>query len=109
MVDCKLCKNKDTNLFDALESIVWYDGHYVWLKKVRDDMVAHPKDKNFLRPSCLSGKRDTEEYAIWMLLIGMYGNWGVSIGAGWIENLDGCIEFINALCKDAWEIEEGNR
>ena len=88
-------------LFDALESIVWYHCHYEWLKELRDALAAFPESKNYPMP--VSIKRGSEEHAIMMLLVGMFGSWGSSIGGGWIENKSGCIEFINLLCKDSWE------
>ena len=104
MADCTKCRCVDGTLFDALESIVWYNCHYEWLKELRDALAAHPESKNYPMPGSI--KRGSEEHAIMMLLVGMFGSWGTSIGGGWIENKAGCIEFINLLCKDSWE-EDG--
>ena len=105
MNKCISCKNKDRSLFNALESIVWYDGHYVWLKELRDDLEKHRTEYSYMIPDDIEWH--TEKHTIWMLLVGIFGDWGTSIRSGWIEDIDGCIEFIDALCKDSWEAEDG--
>ena len=111
MVDCKKCKNNVGTLFDALESIVWYNGHYVWLKELRDELVARKNETEFRFNYCCpldTAEWYTDKHAIWMLLVGMFGDWGTSIRSGWIENLDACIEFINELCEESWRVDDGN-
>ena len=105
MVKCISCHNTDRNLFDALESIVWYDGHYVWLKELRDELSQCPMGKNYTLPDDIEWH--TEKHTIWMLLVGMFGDWGTSIRSGWIEDIEGCVEFIDALCKDSWRADNG--
>lgn len=102
-MECYECRNEHGKLFDALESIVWYDGHYVWLKDLRDELAKYPKDKNFLTPDDIEWH--TEIHTIWMLLVGMFGDWGTSIRSGWIEDIQDCIDFIDALCEESWEVE----
>lgn len=99
--NCVGCKCAEGTLFDALESIVWYNCHYEWLRDLRDDLAAHSESKNYLMPENIV--RGSAEHVIMMLLVGMFGNWGCSIGGGWIEDKAGCIEFINRLCEDCWE------
>lgn len=105
MVKCNSCRNEDGTLFSALESIVWYDGHYDWLKELRDALVEHRKENHYSMPDDIEWH--TEKHTIWMLLVGMFGNWGTSIRGGWIENMDSCVEFIDALCKHSWEADDG--
>lgn len=104
MADCKECKCTVGTLFDALESIIWYDGHYVWLKDLRDELSKLPKNDTYLIPDDI--KWHTEQHTIWMLLIGMFGDWGTSIRGGWLEKIDECIEFIDAVCEMSWDAEE---
>lgn len=93
--------------FYALESIIWYDGHYEWLKQLRDDMAEHLDNRSPNYPCPFPSKQwHTEQHTIYMLLVGMFGDWGTSIRGGWIEDIRGCIEFIDAVCKESWE-EEG--
>lgn len=82
----------------ALECVVWYHCHYEWLEKVADELEK--STKSYLIPSDVRGK-DTEENFIWMLLVGMFGNWGSSIGGGWIEKTRECAEYIRTLCAKA--------
>ena len=104
MEDCKKCRCVQGTLFDALESIIWYDGHYEWLKELRDVLSAYPEEKYFPIPNSIEWH--TEHHCIWMLLVGVFGDWGTSIRSGWIEDKKGCIEFIDAVCKMSWDAEE---
>lgn len=92
-------------MFEALENIVWYDGHYEWLKELRDDL-AKVKEYDIYVCPIDTEEWHTEKHTIWMLLVGMFGNWGTSIRGGWIENPSDCVAFIDELCKDCWEYEE---
>ncbi len=82
----------------ALECIVWYNGHEEWLEKLADELekaeevYGNPLDPNVWH---------SEEHVIWMLLVGMFGNWGTSIRGGWIEQTKECAEFIRSLCAKA--------
>lgn len=96
-------------LFNALDSVIWYDGHYEWLKELRDDMEVYLKSNDkkafyqiiFPAPEWLS-----EKHTIYMLLVGMFGDWGTSIRGGWIEDTEECIKFIDEICKHSWEAEK---
>lgn len=95
-------------MFDALESIIWYDGHYEWLKEMRDDMekLLQSGDK-YTSYKCPFDYTEwhTEQHTIYMLLVGMFGDWGTSIRGGWIDDLKDCIDFIDAICKESWKRE----
>ena len=84
---------------EALEAIVWYDGHYAWLKKLRDELEAC--EGFYPKPDSIEWY--TEQHCIWMLLVGMFGDWGTSIRTGWIQDIAGCIKFIDEVCKESWE------
>jgi hypothetical protein len=43
---------------------------------------------------------------IWMLLVGMFGDWGTSIRGGWIERHDECIAFIKSIMPEDEEDDE---
>ena len=88
----------------ALENIIWYNCHYVWLKELRDALEKLPKGEHMGR---IFGPDEwhTEHHMIWMLLVGMFGNWGTSIRSGWIDKIPECIEFIDEICKESWEAE----
>lgn len=95
-----------SKMFKALESIIWYDGHYEWLKTMRDNMETLLKtgDKyvNYSFPFDTT-EWHTEAHTIYMILVGMFGDWGTSIRSGWIENIEECIGFIDTVCKSSWE------
>lgn len=89
----------------ALECIVCYNCHYEWLEKLADEIekaewYANPFD---------TSEWDSEEHCIWMILVGMFGNWGTSIRSGWIEETKECAKFIRNLCAKAKgeECEQG--
>lgn len=104
MAKCKECYCDQGTLFNALESIIWYDGHYEWLKELRDDLVQWREERFYRMPDDII--YHTEQHTIWMLLVGMFGEWGTSIRSGWLQEIDDCIEFIDAVCKMSWEAEE---
>lgn len=96
----EVVRDYEGSLHDALESIVWYDGHYEWLKELRDDMEKHKTDAIYRKEFEVW---HTEEHVIWMLLVGMFGEWGTSIRSGWIDRIGECVNFIDALCGDLWK------
>ena len=104
MDNCNNCKFVEGTLFDALESIVWYDCHYEWLKELRDRLRDLPEDEVYTMPKDIEWH--TEKHTIMMLLVGMFGDWGTSIRGGCICNKEGCIAFIERLCEDYWDEEE---
>ena len=100
---CTECANAEGTLFDALSCIVWYDCHYEWLKCLRDELAEHPGGLVYMMPRNIEWH--SEKHTIMMLLVGMFGNWGTSIRSGWIDDKKGCIEFIERLCGEYWEVE----
>lgn len=83
----------------ALESIVWYDDHFEWLESLAD-ALERANGQVYKNPFDIE-KWHTEEHCIWMLLVGMFGNWGTSIRSGWIEHTKECAEYIRNLCAKA--------
>ena len=83
------------SLQSALEEIVWYDGHYEWLKNLADQLE---KTSGFYANPFTAGQWHTEEHTIWMLLVGMFGSWGTSIRGGWIEETKEAAKYIRELC-----------
>lgn len=93
-----------SGLYEALKDIVWYDSHAEWLIKLRDDIEKAKKEGAQVYGNPFEVEEwHSEKHTIWMLLVGMFGDWGTSIRGGWIDNFDGCIDFINAVVAD----EEG--
>ena len=98
-------KNENWKLFESLENIVWYNGHYEWLKELRDELMKHLNEHHYSMPDEIEW--GTEMHVLWMLLVGMFGDWGISVRSGWLEDIESCIEFIDALCKESWEADDG--
>ncbi len=90
---------KTADLEEALRNIVWYDNHEDWLTDLRDSLQRCSDGENYLCPFS-SEEWHREPHVIWMLLVGMFGNWGTSIRGGWIDDKEGCIAFINKLLDD---------
>jgi len=94
----------------ALENIIWYDGLHFWLKDLRDDLLkfseSEESERSFYCCPLDTQIWHTERHVIWMLLVGMFGDWGTSIRAGWIEKIPECVDFIDQICKTSWEAEE---
>lgn len=99
-------KTDKTKLYEALENVIWYDGHYEWLKDLRNDLENYD---DLLYPIPEGMEWHTEQHCIWMLLVGMFGDWGTSIRTGWIEDFEGCIKFIDKICKESWYWDENRQ
>lgn len=82
---------------EALRNIVFYDGHKEWLMRIADVL-----ENTQSVVSCPFSHRQwgTEEHTIWMILVGMFGDWGTSIRGGWIERNKEAAEFIRDICAD---------
>lgn len=90
--------NRD--IHDAFSNIIWYDALYCWLEELAD---ALEKATGYYVNPLSTEKWHTEEHFIWMLLVGMFGDWGTSIRGGWIEQTKECAEYIRWLCSKAKE------
>ena len=88
----------------AVDQTVLRDGHYLWLKELHSSLRFDTK-RIFPIPKDIEWH--TEEHTIWMLLVGMFGDWGTSIRGGWIDKPSECAEFIEELCKECWVEYDG--
>lgn len=82
----------------ALECIVWYGSHYEWLERVADELEV---TKGYYKNPLDTKEGYTEKHFIWMLLVGMFGEWGTSVRSGWIEHTKECAEYVRNLCAKA--------
>ena len=82
----------------ALECIVWYNCHYEWLERLANEIEN--TNGYYMNPFDVS-EWHSEKHFIFMLLVGMFGDWGTSIRGGWIEQTKECAEYIKRLCKNA--------
>ncbi len=113
------------NLIENLNSIIWYNGIYEGLWKLKEDLLKSKDYGNYLsyKESNIQKKGplplyvhnheefDNEQFEIfWMLLVLKYGDYGTSPRTGWLEltNKKEIIEFIDTLTelsKEGSEIE----
>ncbi len=79
------------DVFDALESVVWYNGY--------QDVIEGWKDlpRSFESGWILSPKLDEQAEVLWMIAVCLFGDYGTSPRSGWIEDVDGLYDFIDRL------------
>lgn len=82
----------------ALEDIIFYDQHEEWLKKMADDLE---KSESNFSLDIDTDEWHTEKHTLYMLLVGMFGDWGTSIRSGWIEETKECAKYIRYILKRA--------
>lgn len=99
---------RDNTMVGALRDIVWYNGHSEWLKELIKELEEKKKEETYRNyPNPLpTSEWHTEKHMIWMLLVGMFGDWGTSIRGGWIEQHDECIAFIKSILPEEEEDDE---
>jgi len=94
---------KEGTLEHSLQLIIFYDCWEEWLREIINDMEKIKKknvsDYEPYRPEIELDEWHTEQHTIWMLLVGMFGEWGTSIRSGWIEKhrFNDCINFIEEM------------
>ena len=86
------------SLQEALENIVWYNGHYKWLEQLAEALESTTE---YYRNPFDFKDWSSEAHFIWMLLVGMFGDWGSSVNGGWIEQTKECASFIRHTCARA--------
>ena len=86
---------------DAFGDIAWYNGHMEWLETIRKEMM---ECDGFYMCPVRPKEWNTDKHTLWMFLCGMFGNWGTSIRAGWIEEKEKAVAFIE---KAIGKFEEG--
>lgn len=94
-------KRERDAVIEAFRSVVWYDGHKGWLMRLVEDIEK--AEGNVNSPFGVD-EWHSEKRAIWMLLCGMYGDWGSSIRSGWIDKKTEAAAFIRSIC-DTQEVE----
>ena len=94
---------------DALETVIWYNGHAEWwLLELAENLyiIAESPDRkyclNFDEIGFEGDHQRTEEHMIWEMLCSMFGEWGSSIRYGWLllEKAEPCANFISDICAD---------
>lgn len=98
-------KERESNmlekLLDSLDSLVWYNGYYELLIKMKEEILIADEESIYK----FDYGEDNQFQVIWMILVCMYGGYGTSPRYGWLElkNKDEIIEFIDLITKTARE------
>lgn len=91
-------------IIDALDLVIWYNSYSIYFYKIKEDLLeAKETEINYIFEFSDDGFR-----IIWMILVCMFGDYGVSPRYGWLllKNKQKIIEFINKICKTSWEGDE---
>lgn len=78
----------------ALSTACWYDGYNTFLLIVAEDMkkcINEGAKRNYMYTDTFSG---SAERLLWSMLVIMFGDYGTSPRSGWVDDIEGCIEFI---------------
>ena len=99
-----MLKEKDNiikNLLDSLDSVVWYNGHYEMLEKIKNE-ILEMKENEIYR---FDYGNDEQFQVIWMILVELFGDCGTSPRSGWLEmkNKDRIIKFIDSITRTSRE------
>ena len=97
-------KEKDNiikSLLDSLDSVVWYNGHYEKLEKIKNE-ISEMKENEIYR---FDYGNEEQFQVIWMILVELFGDCGTSPRSGWLEmkNRDKIIKFIDRITKTSRE------
>lgn len=99
-------------LLDTLNGVIWYNGIYDFLFKIKDEIqkgigiddvgqytLGEYEDRH--EPI------DEQEEIFWMILVLLFGDYGTSPRRGWlyIKNKNEILKFLNAILQDIKENE----
>ena len=93
-----------SEIFFALANIVYYQGYEEDLISLKDKLKSHYEKNSEEHDSFCCPEHyqyDIQFHMYWMILVGCFGEWGVSIRSGWIwyENIPYAIRFIERLLE----------
>lgn len=78
----------------ALSRACWYDGLETFLLIVAGDMKKVINDGGKHHYTYTDDFNGGAERLLWSMLVLMFGDYGTSPRVGWIDDMTGCIEFI---------------
>lgn len=84
----------EDKIIEAFGCIALYDGHEDWLLNLADELEKADKAGKFVQWEFEPWH--TEAHCLYMMLVGLFGNWGISIRSGWIEECGKAAAFIRA-------------
>lgn len=89
---------KNIEVKTLIATIVWYDGLEEWLEQFISELKNCENDRCFRPKQVLTA--NGQERAIWEILVQLFGDWGSSVGSGWIEEKEECLEFLNSVHQE---------
>ena len=90
------------DLIEALDMVVWYNGYWE-IVKGWIEALTNPKGKYIHRPDDCN---DDGLEVLWMICVLMFGDYGTSPRSGWVEDFEGCREFLIEMTKNAKEYND---
>lgn len=87
-----------SELENALQSVVWYNGLYEELLKWKE---VKPK-----RDIVTIDVDDPQLQVFWMIAVELFGDYGTSPRTGWINDIEGFHKWIDDMCYDYFEAKE---
>lgn len=90
------------DLIDALDGVTWYNG----LAEILQEWKALEPGENGTLRFPYDVRCDDQLELIWMICVGMFGDYGTSPRFGWIENVEGFRNFIDDITKTEREHKE---
>ena len=78
----------------AFGEIASYNGHEEWLWDLADKMRLSERGA-FFSPDVMNVEPLSDRHALLMMLFSAFGNWGISIRVGWIEDTKAAADFID--------------
>lgn len=100
-----------TDLIEALDSLVWYNGAYGDLAEVKKYIKTYDAPGVIPFPRHIFQGTENEEYTsrvVWFLMVCLFGNYGTSPRSGWIDrkNREKALSFLDAVMKTYRESDE---
>ena len=71
----------EQSMEETLKDIVQYNGHAEWLTELVKQIEESKKEEEYFSCPLPTKQWHTEEHAIWMFLVGMFGDWVQASGA----------------------------
>lgn len=78
----------------AVSRACWYDGLETFLLIIAEDMKKVINEGGKSHYIYSDGFRGSAESLLWSMLVLMFGDYGTSPSSGWIDDITGCVEFI---------------
>lgn len=90
-------------LIASLDCVTWYNGLAEEIIHWKDEGYFDERNGwlnwNWQRFNDFGFKKRNQIEVIWMICVGLFGNYGASPRTGWIENKDAFFDFIDSITE----------